>query len=79
MTKGFDKLTKKEQQELEKLIKEITDEAKQVVDDYTKNPSEISGSIIQIHEDSPLLKEERDSQTISYEDPPTKDRKRWGG
>tara|TARA_R100000995_G_C3427572_1_gene96953 strand:- start:87 stop:326 length:240 start_codon:yes stop_codon:yes gene_type:complete len=79
MTRGFDKLTKKEQQELEKLIKEITDEAKQVVDDYTQNPSEISGSIIQIHEDSPLLEEEEDSQTTSYEDAPTKDRKRWGG
>ena len=61
MTKGLNNLTKKEQQELEKLLKEITDEAKFVVEDYKNNPSEMSGSIIQIHEDSPYLatREER--------------------
>ena len=43
--------------ELEKLLKEITEEAIKVVEDYAKNPSEMSGSAIHIHEDSPHLKE----------------------
>ena len=51
----FDKLSKEEKEELDKLIKEITKEARLVVEDYSKNPSEMSGSIIQVHEDSPLL------------------------
>ena len=49
--------SEKEEKELEKLLKEITDEAKKVVEDYVKNPSELSGSTVQIHTDSPLLKE----------------------
>jgi len=59
MTK--DKLSKKQQKELQKLTDEITQEAKNVRLDYKKNPSEISGSIIQIHENSPYIatKEER--------------------
>ena len=64
MTKGFNKLTKKEQQELEKLIKEITEEAKSVVKDYKDNPSEISGSVTQVHSNSPELDEKKlDSNT----------------
>ena len=61
MTKGFNKLTKKEQQELEELVKEITEDAKSVVEDYEESPSEISGSFTQVHENSPFLveKEER--------------------
>ena len=51
----FDDLTKEEQEELDKLLKEITDEARKVVEDYAKNPSEMSGSIVQIHSDSPLI------------------------
>ena len=58
MTKGFNKLTKEEQQELERLIKEITEEAKYVVEDYVNNPSEMSGSITQVAEGSPLLKDD---------------------
>jgi len=50
-------LTKEQQKELGKLIKEITQHAKSVVEDYSKNPSEISGSMIQIHENSPFLNE----------------------
>ena len=50
-----DILTIEQKKELEKLIKEITEQAKSVVEDYSKNPSEMSGSVIQIHEDSPLL------------------------
>ena len=57
MTKGFNKLTKKEQHDLEKLIKEITEDAKSVVKDYKDNPSEISGSVVQIHENSPFMNE----------------------
>ena len=52
----FGKLTKKEKKELEKLLKQITDEAKLVVEDYGKNPSELdSGSVVQIHSNSPLI------------------------
>ena len=50
-------LSKKEINEMEKLIKQITEEAKLVVEDYVKNPSETSGSIIQVHETSPFLEE----------------------
>ena len=41
--------------ELEILKKEILDEAKKVVEDYVDNPSEISGSTINIHQNSPFL------------------------
>ena len=51
------KLSKREKEELQKLTDEITEEAKNVVEDYVKNPSEISGSVIQIHEDSPFIDE----------------------
>jgi hypothetical protein len=57
MTKGFNQLTKKEKEELEKLIKEITEEAKHVLNDYEENPSEMSGSSIHIHENSPFMEE----------------------
>ena len=43
-----------------KIMKEITEEAKSVVDDYVKNPSKISGSAeIRIHENSPWLDENK--------------------
>ena len=41
--------------ELERLKKEILDEAKKVVEDYVDNPSDISGSVVNIHENSPFL------------------------
>ena len=41
--------------ELKKLKKEILDEAKKVVDNYVENPSDISGSVVNIHENSPFL------------------------
>ena len=50
-------LSKNQQKELKKLISEITDEAKNVVKDYTKNPSDMSGSITEVHVGSPLLAE----------------------
>ena len=53
-------LTKKEKKELEALLKklqgEILEEAKQLVKDYTKNPSDMSGSLVTIHQNSPILK-----------------------
>ena len=55
------KLTKKDKEELQKLINEINNEAEKVVEDYVKTPSEESGSFVHIHENSPFLatKEER--------------------
>ena len=45
--------------ELERLKKEILEEAKKVVEDYVDNPSEISGSTINIHQNSPFLDENK--------------------
>ena len=47
--------------ELKKLMKEMTEEAKKMREDYIKTPSEMSGSTIHVHENSPFLatKEER--------------------
>ena len=44
-----------EEKELEKLKKEIMEEAKKVVDNYVENPSDISGSVVNIHQNSPYL------------------------
>ena len=51
-------MTKEEKRELQKLINEINEEAKNVVEDYANNPSELSGSTVQIHETSPYLNKE---------------------
>ena len=48
-------LTKEEKEELEQLKEEIMEEAKKVVDNYVDNPSDISGSVVNIHENSPFL------------------------
>jgi len=48
-------LTKEQREELEKLQKEIVDEAKKVVNDYVDNPTDISGSVVSIHQNSPYL------------------------
>ena len=52
---------KKHKEELEQLMKEMSEEAKKVKEDYKKNPSDMSGSRVHIHENSPLLatREER--------------------
>ena len=50
-----DELTKEQKEELEKLKNEIIDEAKKVVEDYVDNPSDISGSVVNIHQNSPFL------------------------
>ena len=49
-------LTPKQKKELNDAWKEIMEDAKKVVEDYTNSPSEMSGSMTQVHEDSPLLK-----------------------
>ena len=51
-----DELTKKQEEELQKLTKQVLDEARLVVESYEKEPSEISGSVVQIHETSPFFK-----------------------
>ena len=51
-----EEMSEKEKKELKKIIDEINEEAKKVVKDYTKNPSEMSGSLITIHQNSPILK-----------------------
>ena len=61
-----DDLTKEQKEELEKLQKEITDEAKKVVDDYVDNPSDISGSVVNIHQNSPYLDTEKNSDEPLY-------------
>ena len=59
-----DDLTKKQKEELEKLKKEIIDEAKKVVENYVDNPSDISGSTVSIHENSPFLDSNKDGEPI---------------
>ena len=59
-----DELTKEQQEELEKLKNEIIDEAKKVVEDYVDNPSEISGSIVNIHQNSPFLDSKKDGEPM---------------
>ena len=61
-----DDLTKEQKEELEKLQKEIIDEAKKVVEDYVDNPSDISGSVVNIHQNSPFLDtDEKDEPLFS--------------
>ena len=59
-----DELTKEQREELEKLQKEIVDEAKKVVDNYVENPSDISGSTINIHQNSPFLDTDNDGEPL---------------
>ena len=55
-----DKLTKEQLKELQRLTDDIMDEAKEVVKDYSENRSDMSGSTIQVHENSPYLTEKED-------------------
>ena len=52
------------EKELERLKKEILDEAKKVVKDYVDNPSDISGSVINIHQNSPFLDEDEEGEPL---------------
>ena len=51
-------LTKEQKEELKRLADEIMNLATSVVDDYEMNPSEMSGSITEVHMDSPILDED---------------------
>ena len=51
-----------EEKELERLKKEIIEEAKKVVENYVDNPSDISGSVVNIHENSPFLDEDDEGE-----------------
>ena len=57
-----DELTKEQREELEKLQNEIIDEAKKVVENYVDNPSNISGSVVNIHQNSPFLDENEEGE-----------------
>ena len=59
-------LTKKQKKELEILSAEIEAEAIQMKMDYEENPSESSGSVTIVHEDSPALDVD-DSGEIIFE------------
>ena len=50
--------------QLEKLKKEILEEAKKVVENYVDNPSDISGSVVNIHENSPFLDSDDDGEPM---------------
>ena len=52
------KLTKKQKEELQNLADEIMNLSAEVVEDYKLTPSEISGSTVQVNENSPFLDEE---------------------
>tara|TARA_Y100000593_G_scaffold79637_1_gene148317 strand:+ start:395 stop:583 length:189 start_codon:yes stop_codon:yes gene_type:complete len=61
MEKEKNSLTKKQKKELEELMKQMTDEAIKVREDYKKNSTELSGSVTQVHANSPILKEDKDA------------------
>jgi hypothetical protein len=52
-----DILTKEQKKELQKLADELINIADGVVTDYIDVPSEISGSVVNIHENSPFMNE----------------------
>ena len=52
------KLTKKQKEELQNLADEIMNLSAEVVEDYKLTPSEISGSVVEINENSPFLDKE---------------------
>ena len=53
-----------DKKELQSIIDEITFEAKKVKDDYESNQSDISGSVIHIHENSPYLDSDEDGEPM---------------
>ena len=60
--KNKNNLTKKQIEELKKIEKEILEQAKKVVEDYVDNPSDISGSVVNIHQNSPFLDEDENGE-----------------
>ena len=52
------------EKELEQLKKEIIEEAKKVVDNYVDNPTDISGSVVNIHQNSPFLDSDKEGEPM---------------
>ena len=57
-------LTDKQKEELRKLADEVLKEAKLVKEDYENNPSDISGSMVNIHENSPFLDADDNAEPV---------------
>jgi len=62
--KLLDKLTKEDKKELQSLLDDITSEAKKVKKDYEQNESDMSGSLLHIHENSPALDTDEDDELL---------------
>ena len=58
------KLTKNDKKELQSLLDDITSEAKKVKEDYEKNESDMSGSLVHVHENSPALDMDKDDELL---------------
>jgi len=56
-TDKYNELTDVQVEELKKLTIQITEEAKLLVKEYANNPSDMSGSLVIVHQDSQLLDE----------------------
>ena len=57
-------LTKEQKKELQSLIDEISSEAKELKLDYENNKTDISGSVIHVHENSPFLDSDEDDEPL---------------
>ena len=56
--RALELMTDEGKKELEKIVKEIDNLAVDIVKDYEKNPSNESGSVVLVHQNSPLLDNE---------------------
>ena len=63
----MDDLTKEQKMELEVLATEMEAEAIQMKLDYENNPSEESGSVVVVHENSDFLDESKSSSQVLAE------------
>tara|TARA_Y100000590_G_scaffold248934_1_gene279720 strand:+ start:1352 stop:1540 length:189 start_codon:yes stop_codon:yes gene_type:complete len=55
-----EELSEIQKKELKRLADEITEESKLLVKDYDDNPSDMSGSAVLVHQNSPYLKIEQE-------------------
>jgi len=53
--------------EIQKMVNELIETAQDVVEDYTDNPSEMTGSFHYVHGDSPRLKHQELKDRINRE------------
>ena len=56
--RALELMTDEGKKELEKIVKEIDNLAVDIVKDYEKDPSNESGSVVLVHQNSPLLDDE---------------------